>query len=163
MSKLVIRHALSEANNRDNLNDGKPAFGAPWASLMPDGEQQARELGQRLHDEYGLVVAKTPVATSNFKRAEDTAKLAGFVKRRTAAILGEVDHGLAPLKLRAMLDRNEFPPASHEAAEAVLNNPPHEPVWVAHGLLIAALCDVLGVKSERFIPRFCEVRKLPIR
>lgn len=162
MSKLVIRHGRSEANVRDGSKDEKPAFGAPLAKLEPEGRDQAKALGSRLQKEHGLVVTQTPVAISTFKRTEETAELAGFTRRKAYHVLGEVDHGLSPTAVREVIARGAFPPASHKAAVAVLENPPAEGVWVTHGLLIAAICDVLGVKFERFIPHCCEIRELPI-
>ena len=51
-----------------------------------------------------------------------------------------------------------------KAAELILESPPEERVWVTHGLVIASLCEVLGIANqfEHFVPKFCEIRELPI-
>ncbi|HTE58138.1 MAG TPA: histidine phosphatase family protein [Verrucomicrobiae bacterium] len=77
MSILVARHGLSEANNRDNY--GTPAFGNPEAPLMPQGREQATELGEKLTSEYGFDLASEPVAVSMMRRTQDTAITAGSV------------------------------------------------------------------------------------
>jgi broad specificity phosphatase PhoE len=164
MPILVVRHALSEANNRDNV--GTLAFAAEGAPLMDKGEDQAREGAMKLRDMYGVTPATTSVAVSHLLRTRQTALVMGFPEERITAyrLLDEVAHGMEGITLRAMLDGGELPPAAFKAAEALLAQPPAERVWVTHGLVIAALSNVLGVSGryERLIPRFCEVRELPL-
>lgn len=49
------------------------------------------------------------------------------------------------------------------AAEAILKNPPHERIWITHGLVIAALDQILnGRKPEMLILDFCGVAEFSI-
>ncbi|HSX45358.1 MAG TPA: histidine phosphatase family protein [Candidatus Saccharimonadales bacterium] len=161
MSVLVVRHGLSEANNRDNI--GTLAFASDEAPLMEQGRQQARLLGETLTFNYGVEIGDTEVATSTLYRTQETAREAGFKALKTYAVLDEVLHGIELPQLREMLDKKQLPPAAIEAAENIIENPPSEPIWFTHGLVIAGLCQVMGVaEDQRFIPRFCEVRQLPI-
>jgi len=161
MSVLVIRHGLSEANNRANL--GTLAFASGEAPLMQLGIEQAWELNQRLRTEYDIDVGNTQVATSQLKRTQETAWEAGFHHLATYPVLNEVDHGMELPKLRTALHFKELPEAALKAAETILENPPTESIWITHGLVIAGLCQILGASQDaRFIPRFCEIRELPI-
>lgn len=160
--KLVGRHGLSEANNRNNY--GKPAFGNPNAPLMPEGCDMARRMGTEFVDVYGITPAATPVAVSKMQRSQQTAQEAGFVDLREYAILNEVDTQLPLPELRAAIDNRQLADVALKTAELILENPPEESIWITHGLVIASLCDVLGIadKYEHFIPKFCEIRELPI-
>ncbi|MDB5163920.1 MAG: hypothetical protein JWS12_538 [Candidatus Saccharibacteria bacterium] len=161
MAVLVIRHGLSEANNRNNV--GMLAFASKDAPLMEQGRQQARELTAILRIEHDIDTAKTPVATSELLRTQQTAEEAGFTNISIYPVLNEVAHGIALPGLREMLDQKKLPDVALQAAHAILENPPAEDIWVTHGLVIASLCQVLDVaREDRFIPRFCERRELPI-
>ena len=161
MPILAIRHGLSHANNRDNI--GTLAFASEQARLMCDGYHQARAMGKLLIDTYDIDVAHTPVAASRLLRTQQTAVAAGFLELYCYPQLDEVKHGMDLLELRTTLDSGKLPPAAIAAAEQTLANPPRQDIWITHGLRIAALCAVLGVhQNERLIPRFCEVRELPI-
>jgi broad specificity phosphatase PhoE len=162
MSVLVGRHGLSEANNYNNV--GTLAFASEEAPLMKLGHEQARAMGEILISRYGIIPPYTPVASSVLRRTQQTAHSAGFVDIRTYTQLDEVNHGIDLGELRVTLDRGELPHVAIEAAETTLANPPGEDIWISHGLRIAGLCAVLGVyQNERLIPRFCELRKLPIK
>jgi hypothetical protein len=161
MTRLVIRHGLSEANNRNNV--GTLAFASREAPLMEQGVEQAKHLRQYLFDSRGITTSDTRVATSTLERTQQTAREAGFTEIATYKALDEVEHGLELTELRAMLGRKELPDAALKAAELILGNPPTEGVWVSHGLVIAGLCQVIGANEDmRFIPRFCEIREIPI-
>lgn len=160
MSTPVARHALSQANNVENI--GTLAFAHKDAPLMEKGHEQAKDLGILLPERYGITPSLTPIATSELARTQQTASSAGFVALQSYAQLNEVLHGMDGHELRAMLDRRKLPSAAIQAAEAVLANPPKEEFWISHGLLIAGMCAVTGVyQNERLIPRFCEVRVIP--
>lgn len=163
MSVLVVRHGLSEANN--HLNVGTMAFASSEAPLMERGIEQARQLGVHLTENFGVYVRPLfPVATSGMLRTQQTAREAGFALLNTYANLNEVDHGIELTELRLMLDRQVLPDTALRAAEALISDPPQESIWFTHGLVIASLSQILGVaQDQRFIPRFCEVRELPIR
>lgn len=158
MSILIVRHGLSEANNKNSA-----AFGQPHAPLMPLGIEQAGSVGLALAAIYGIDCGKTEVAASDMLRSQETASVAGFTVIRNYAILNEVDVPKTP-ELRAVLDRGEIVLEARQAAEAVLSNPPSEKIWFSHGYLIAALCELTGADTtdKRFIPRFGEIRELPV-
>jgi hypothetical protein len=158
MSVLVARHAFSEANNRETL-----AFGRSEARLALEGRAQAKDLGRCLAELYGVDLAETPVAASELFRAPETAIEAGFRKIVINPLLNEVASGLTDAEYKEAKEARELPQSAREAAMRVLDSPPPEGIWIAHGLLIAGLCDVLQVaQDQRFIPKFCEIRELPI-
>lgn len=163
--KLTGRHSLSEANNRKNY--GTPAFDNDDAPLMPEGRPMAQEMGRKFQELYGIIPATTPVAVSELRRTRETATEAGFVIVTPYAILNEVREAKVQLthaELRASILRRENTPAALRVARLILEDPPEEDVMITHGLVIPALCEVLGVlhKFERFVPAFCEIRELPI-
>ncbi len=161
MSILAVRHGLSQANNHHNI--GTLAFASEQAPLMPAGHEQARAMGQLLMDHYGIDSQLTPVAVSRLARTQQTASSAGFLDIMTYGQLDEVKHGMELAELRAMLDAGKLPEIALREAEATLKNPPQQDIWITHGLRIAALCTVLNTyQNERLIPRFCEIRELPI-
>jgi hypothetical protein len=161
MSVIVIRHGLSEANNRENY--GTPAFGNPEAALMPIGREQAAEMGRKLVAEYSIKIASEPVAVSMMRRTQETAIVAGFRKLSLYPELNEEKGGLSDVAIVEALRTRRPPEAARKAARFLLEHPPQEKIWVTHGLLIATLCQELDMyKNERFTPRFCEIRELPI-
>ena len=162
MPIFAIRHGLSEANNRDNI--GTLAFAAKDAPLMEKGKEQAREGAARLSGDYGINPRTTAVAVSGLLRTRQTAEVMGFQRITSYESLNEVEHGMEGGALRVMLDVGQLPPAALRAAESILHQPPTEGVWITHGLVIAGLSRILDIdrEFERLIPRFCEVRELPI-
>lgn len=161
MSILLVRHGLSEANNRDNI--GTLAFAAEAAPLMEVGRQQASEAGKILRIQYGVNLNETAVATSELLRTKETAQHIGFTVMNAYSLLDEVRHDVALPKLRTMLDEGVLPDSVLRAAEDTLSNPPEESIWVSHGLRIAGICALLGTyREERLIPRFCEIREIEL-
>jgi hypothetical protein len=162
MSKLVGRHSLSEANNYNNY--GTPAFGHADAPLMSEGLLIAQNRGVEFVNIHGIIPHVTPAAVSKMRRAQETARGAGFVDLSEYAILNEVDTLLPYPKLKELIANRQHTTVALKAAESILNNPPEEQIWVTHGLVIASLCEVLGVANqfEHFVPKFCEIRELPI-
>lgn len=161
MSVLVIRHGLSEANNRENI--GTLAFAGIDSPLMRQGQSQAEDLGYRLSVNYGIQQAEVYVATSELRRTQETAEIAGFRQITPYAILNEVQHGFELPVLKEMIKNRILPPAAATAAELVLVAPPEQAIWITHGLVIAGLCAALGVyQNKTFVPKFCEIRELPI-
>lgn len=160
MTVLVVRHGLSEANNRDSI--GTPAFGAADAPLMELGVRQARQLGLELHDRHGIGTDSTDVAVSTMLRTQQTARTAGFARQAIYPMLDEVS--LPDLaEMRRTIDAGKLPDVARAMAGRILKNPPAQRLWFTHGLLIAALCAALGLPAgPRFIPRFCEIRELPL-
>lgn len=159
MSIIVVRHGLSEANNHENI--GTLAFGAADAPLMEKGREQARAVGTVLLDDYAIRPDE-PVAVSTYLRTQQTATEAGFTRQTQYEQLREVDHGMDLADLRAMLDANRIPDTAVAHAESLLGAMPPERVWFTHGLVIAGLCKVLDVYTDRLKPRFGEVRELPL-
>ena len=164
MSKLLVRHGLSKANDRNNV--GALAFGRPDAGLMELGRTNARDLNGIFRTNFGFIPEETPVATSDLLRTKETAREAGFLNLAHYACLNEVIHGMELPELRHMLRiERKVPTAASRQAERILTNPPTESIWFTHGLVIIGLCNVLGIEREhttRFVPEFCEIVELPI-
>jgi len=161
MSIFVARHGFSAANDRNQY--GTPAFGNPDASLMPQGRDQATELGERLASEYGFDVVAEPVGVSMMRRTQETAITAGFRILHLYPELDEEKGGMSDAETRLALSEQRPPEATIKAAQFLIENPPKERIWVTHALLIATICQQLGIyQEERFTPRFCEIRELPL-
>lgn len=162
MNTLVIRHGLSQANNRTNY--GTPAFGSPNASLMDEGILQAKSLNPILTQDYMVDPTDTIVAVSNMRRTWETANFAGFHTLRPYDSLNEASNNLSLEDIAHIRATKELPRIALQAAENLLNNPPEEKIWFTHGLLIASMCKVLDIHQDRehFIPRFCEIRELTV-
>lgn len=157
MSKLLIRHAQSTANwphevGVDNMT----------ARLTKAGTAQAYELGFRLNDRG--IDKLQPVAVSAFVRTQLTAINAGFNNLVSYEILDEAIHRpLTAEERRDIVQARTLPEEARIVAKAILLNPPPEDIWVTHALVIAGLCQELGVDTdERLLPTFCEDRLLDI-
>jgi broad specificity phosphatase PhoE len=161
MSILVVRHGLSEANNRENY--GSPAFGNPDAPLMEAGRIQAISVGNQLEEDFGIDRETDIVAVSTMLRTQETAVVAGFHKISIYPLLNEEKGNLADEEVRAAIDTKRPPELTRKAARFLIENKLPEKVWISHGLLIATICQELGVyTNERFTPRFGEIRELPL-
>jgi len=160
MSKFLIRHGLSQANNRGSL-----AFASDAAPLMDEGRNQARLAADVLRSRHDIVDFTQTVAVSGMRRTHETAESMGFMNLHEYPGLSEVNHGVDLAELRKMLDQDKLPDAALRAAERIMNDPPTEEIWVTHGLVIAGLCKHLGVEDRamRLVPKFCEIRRLPIQ
>lgn len=155
MDVLVIRHAISEANIMNALVCNETAC------LTGSGMQQARKLGSRLVEEYGIDILQS-VAVSELLRTQQTATEAGFVDMNSYAILDEV-RGVGIADLRRFRESGELPIAAVKKAEAILEEPPKESVWFSSGFVIASLCVTLGIpREDRLIPDFCGITNLKI-
>ena len=158
MDVYIGRHGVSPANDKDS-----PAFGSTKAPLLPVGEEQATAMGNEFTNEYSIIPSATDVAVSELTRAQQTARCAGFTKLCITPLLNEVTTQMSQEELYDCLTNKYVPRASIEAAKRLLITPPEQIVWVTHGLVIAGLCEVLGVSNDyRFIPRFCEIRQLTL-
>jgi hypothetical protein len=132
---------------------------------MSIGQQQAADAAKDLTAAYSVHIPGTPVAVSTMRRTGETALAMGFRLQTGYAQLSEVaDHGMDLADLRKMLNAGELPDAAVTRAEMLLSSPMEERIWITHGLVIAGLCKVLGLQEdhERLVPRFCEIRELPI-
>lgn len=158
MGRLVARHGVSGAND-----NGNPAFGSPEAFLLPAGIEQAKDLGLRLPG-YGIDPWWDDIAVSTLNRTGQTARVAGGLNIKQYAQLDEIPHGLNLEEFIRMKETRIIPLHVMRGAEETLKNPPPEEFWVGHALRTTAMCQILGVyqDEERFFPKFCEVRYLPI-
>ena len=158
MSVLAIRHGISMANDRNSL-----AFANGEAPLIDLGREQAKRLGSLLSGVHNVDLAETPVAVSELRRSQETAYEAGFETLIVHSSLNEVIHEMGRADFRKMIAAGRLPQIAIEGAQAILEDPPGEAIWITHGLVIAGLCQVLDVTHHRkLIPAFCEMRTLPI-
>jgi broad specificity phosphatase PhoE len=164
MTRLVIRHGLSEANNRENY--GTPAFGNPNATLMDEGIVHATNTGNRLRlPLYSIDSSNTIVAVSKMRRTWETANFAGFHTLRPYELLNEISHGLTLDDKANIKKTGIIPEIALEAARDILKNPPEEEIWFTHGLVIASICKVRNIYQDpkySLIPAFGEIRELPL-
>lgn len=155
MKYFVIRHGKTDANRLT-----RAAFGLVGAPLNAEGEQQAKDLHIRLM-RMGIDL-NIPVAVSRMLRTRQTASLAGFDNLVENKILNEINTP-NPKLTQELVAQKKLPPQAIDAARAIIENPPLEKVWVTHGLVIAALQEILGrAPIEDFIPSFCEIRLIEI-
>lgn len=153
---LLIRHAKSEGNRFD-----RHLFGVKGAPLDKTGISQAEKLHSKLAD------TKTDftqtVAVSEMIRTQQTAETAGFLKTRSYKLLNEVHHGLSKDQLKVLLAEKRVPEQAITAAKKLLSNPPAEAVWFTHGMLIAAIAEVLNIpKSELYIPDMATISEITL-
>lgn len=161
MSKLFVRHGLSDANNHENY--GTPAFGNPHAGLMADGWEQAVIMGQRLNSDFGVDTSTESVAVSTLLRTQETAIGAGFRNLVIYPCLDEEKGGMTDSETRWALDHRLSPEATIKAARFIIANPPEERVVITHAYIIATICNELGLYlDKKFTPKFCEIRELPL-
>lgn len=84
---LLVRHTQSYANK------GDLAFGRKESPLTPKGIEEAKLVGIRLEEEYGIVPGEydSPVAASEYKRPQQTAEVAGFKLIDVVPLINESD------------------------------------------------------------------------
>lgn len=156
MLYLLIRHGKTDANRLT-----RAAFGKQGAPLNAEGIAQA----EALHDQllaYGFDLRTAPVATSELLRTSQTAQHAGLHSINTYSILNEVNTP-DPAHTQQLIQNKTLPPEAIEAAKKILANPPKERIWVTHGLVIAAIMQVLKtLKPDVFIPNFCEIIEIDL-
>ena len=151
MKYLLIRHAKTDANRLTRAVFGK--LGAP---INDEGKQQA----EKLHDELikrNIDSATEPVVVSELLRTQQTAELAGFKNITVNPLLNEVNTA-DPKQTLELVAQGELPEEAIVAAHAILANPPKQKIWVTHGLVIAAIRQVLNVSgTEDLVPKHCEI------
>lgn len=151
----IIRHGKSEGTRHTEAN-----FGPLGSSLNEQGVQESRKL-QMLLEELGINVNIEPAATSQKKRAYETAEAAGFKNIKKYQCLNEVARTDSPEVIDAMIAKKEASPVAIAAAQELLKNPPPERIWVTHGQLIAGIAKVLDIpSSELFIPELSSITRL---
>jgi phosphohistidine phosphatase SixA len=161
MTKLVIRHEFSDANNRELY--GSPAFDNPNAALDPRGVENAVKIGDTLLFQYDINTATEPVAVSSMLRTQETAIYAGFKNLVIYPELNEEKGGLSDEEISEALHARRSPEATIQAVRRIIETPPAERVIIMHAYLIATLGNELGLYSDvRFTPKFGEIREFPI-
>jgi len=155
MKYFVIRHAETDATR---LNGHM--FGKEGAPLNDAGILTAKKLHDKLKT-LGIDPADAKVAVSELLRTRQTALAAGFPKPNLVvnALLNEVNTG-NPEATNVLVSQGKLPAKAIEAAQAIIDNPPKERVWVTHGLVLGALREVLGVPG--FIPELGSIVELEI-
>ncbi|HET6924215.1 MAG TPA: phosphoglycerate mutase family protein [Candidatus Saccharimonadales bacterium] len=155
MKYLIIRHAQTDSTRLNRHLDGPD--GAP---LNETGERAARALRDEL-TAAGIEVQHVKVAISELVRTRQTAEAAGFVSEnmRVDPLLNEVNTP-DPAATQRLVEQGKLPLEAFAAARAILDNPPEEPVWVTHGLVIAALRELLGLPG--FIPPMASICEIEI-
>ncbi len=153
----LVRHGLSEANNRNS-----PAFGASDAELMQAGVEHAQAAGRLLIGRYALLQVGQ-VAASTMRRAQQTAQEAGFGDFTAYSCLDEIAIEGTVAEQREGWYKGKFDGYVTEHALTTLARAPHEQIWFTHGLRIGVIWKGLGHHQEmRPIPRFGEVREITI-
>lgn len=155
MKYLVIRHGKTDANRLT-----RAVFGKSGAPLNDEGQVQAKKLKSKLKS-LGINDT-TPVAVSELLRTHETATYAGLKNITINPLLNEVNTS-DPQRTLDLVAEGKLPQEAIEAAEAIINNPPKEKVWITHGLVVAAIQELLGRSdNQSFIPDYCEVRTVDI-
>lgn len=156
MKQYVVRHA-STGVTRDLRGKYGPA-GPPLSDI---GIQEAKRLQQALL-KAGIDSTMESVAVSDYLRTQQTAELAGFKTLHINAKLEEIYTGIPNPELKAMLAERKLPPIVLERAQAILDNPPKEKVWITHGLVIMGLFGFLGFTADEFFPVHAKVYEFDI-
>ena len=162
MSIIVVRHAPF----REAYNDPLRGYQQVGPQLTEEGRTMIpKELVPSL-EKHRIDPKDSRVAISNSSWTRLTAEAAGFKDDGMTAYgyLDDVAQGMERSVLHALLKAGKLPKAAIRRAKEILTDPPQESVWISHGLVIAGLCEVLGVTAdfERPVPQFCEVRVLDI-
>lgn len=154
MKRFVIRHGATGVKR-----DERKAFGVQGPPIDELGQKQAAELKKNLI-KLGIDPSTEPVAVSNFLRTRQTAEFAGFTNIQARPVLDEIFTGIPGEELRAMLEVEKLPLIVLERAQAILDNPPKEKLWITHGLVIMGLKQLLSVKADSFDPPNCEILEI---
>jgi len=154
MQYFVIRHGMTDANRLT-----RAAYGKRGAPLNKQGIKQAEKL-RTLLKEKGIDIDAEPAAVSEFLRAEQTAEIAGIKKIVVYNVLNEIQSD--PVKTQELIKKGVVPGEAVNAAKKLLKNPPKEKVWVTHGLLIAALLNIIQETKGVIVPDFCEITEINI-
>lgn len=154
---LVIRHAISEGGRHD-----RHLFPKEGAPLSAQGILDAQGLHAQLVA-HNVDLENEPVAISELIRTRQTAEHAGLKNLSEYAMLNEVDSGLSPEELDAIIENKQVPKKAIAAAQKLLTNPPKESIWVTHGMLIAAMARELRIPpNELFVPDMATITALQI-
>lgn len=152
----LVRHAES-TGTRYNRHE----FSKEGAPLSAFGEQQATSLHKQF-EVLGVNFDDT-VATSQLMRTQQTSKLAGFKNRVAYKELNEIEHRLPKDAIEALITARKVTPAALDAAKLLLQNPPPESIWFTHGMLIAAIAELLDIsKDQLFIPDMASINEIEI-
>lgn len=137
-------------------------FGPEGAPLSAEGREDAAKLRPQLTD-LGIDPTTEPVAVSELIRTYETAEQLGFRQITAYGSLNEINTGLTPDELNAMLARKALPEIAYQAARIILADPPSESVWVTHGMVIGALAHELDIPADTlFVPAMATITRLEL-
>lgn len=156
MKRYIARHGHTGVTRDQRLQFGKS--GPP---LDTKGQKQAKELQFKLLS-MGVDAQTTPVVVSEYLRTRQTAELAGFQVIGENSLINEIFTGIPNETLKGMVSKQKLPQIVLDKAQAILDNPPEQKVWITHGLVIMGLRQLLGINAEPFDPPHCEVIELEI-
>jgi hypothetical protein len=101
-------------------------------------------------------------AIADSDAARLTAEALGIGRFSVKPLLSDKDTELTANVQRGMLRKDKLPPEAASAADAILENPFEEPVWIAGRSTVAAISRVLGLTDYGLIPDFGERRTIQI-
>lgn len=160
---LLIRHAQSYANKRDFT-----AFGNVDSPLTEKGVKQALELRTTLPEEYGITPAEydSPIAVSEYTRAQQTAQLAGFTKQHIRPAINEsdvdweVESGIDVIEKH--MSERWAPESTRDRAgkfiDSVSNGELDYEIFFTHGMFMATVLLECTVRQIDIDVPFDEVR-----
>ncbi len=144
MKRIIIRHGHTGVDR-----DARDSFGAEGPPISKQGVADAERAGREI-EKLGINLAAEPVAISTYLRTKQTAEAAGFKKLRADPSLNEIFTGIPNDQLKDMVAKRQVPEIVLQKAQAILDNPPPEKVWVTHGLVIIGLRELLGMQADPF-------------
>lgn len=154
---VLIRHAKATGGRHD-----RHLFPKAGAPLSDEGKNAALALRPILK-QLGIDTENESAAVSQLIRTSQTAQILGFKNLHKYAVLNEIDTGLGPEELDSVLAKKAVPDIARKAAQVLLHHPPHERVWITHGMLIAALAEELGIpKNTLYIPEMASAIEISI-
>lgn len=155
---LMIRHAHSNANrfcHAGMLLPGQQNF-----HLTAKGHEQAEQLGEELRIRLGRNMGKMAVATSEFWRTQETARVAGFSTINPHSELNEIMNSSPWEAANHKFLRHDFQLARDLAVHNLLVNQPEENIWFSHGFLMSDLMRALGRKRKHILIANTEIIEL---
>ncbi len=115
--------------------------------LNEKGRQMAKQLRQILEVDHSIDVANTPVAVSERRRTQETARLAGFTTLNAYSVLNPI-HDLTEQEKNTFRETGMLPPRVIEESQKTLDNFPFEKVVIIHGLRDTGIFKLLNLYQE---------------
>jgi hypothetical protein len=149
--KVLVRHA--EATN---FPGSKYLLGQDrrerFAYLTKSGKHVARAVGGHLL-EMGIDASSSRAAASEYRPLAQTALYAGFDRCNISLYdtLNKPKLDIDDLTKTRMSANNESHPLQIAAAERLLADPPEEPVWIMHGVMVKAIKHAIGMSPEHVL------------